>query len=123
MRSTKEKLSVNNERNVGVNSGERYVAALWVDYDRHGNGFKVLSEAKLYDHKPTKAESLAEFGEDDEDYEKDKLLHFADVECWSTPDNYAEFGDPAFYFLTISTDHRMDDILDTITKSMRDKIK
>lgn len=101
----------------------RYVAAVWTDYARRGNGFKILSCAKLYDHKPTKAEALYDLGDDEEDYEPDRLAHFDDVECWGAFDDYAEFGDPAYYLLTISTEGQMDEILDSITKSMREKIK
>lgn len=84
---------------------------------------KFLFEAKLYHHKPTKSEALEEFDEETEDYTADKLMHFKDVECWVAPDDYAEFGDPAHYLLTISTQSQMDEILDEITKSMRGKIK
>lgn len=104
-------------------NSDKYVAALWVDYTKHNNGFKVLSEAKLYHHKPTKSEALEEFGEETEDYIVDKLIHFKDVECWVAPDDYAGFGDPAHYLLTISTQSQMDEILDEIAKSMRSKIK
>ena len=102
---------------------EKYVAAIWADYAKHGNGFKILSCAKLYDHKPTKAEALDDFGEEEEDYVADRLLHYKDVEAWVSPDYYAEFGDPAHYLLTISTETQMDEILDNIAKNMRDKIK
>lgn len=101
----------------------RYVAAVFADYARRGNGFKILSRAKLYDHKPTKAEALYDLGEDEEGYEPDRLAHFDDVECWGAFDDYAEFGDPAYYLLTISTEGQMDEILDSIAKSMRGKIK
>lgn len=105
-----------------VNS-DKYVAALWADYTKYGNGFKVLSEAKLYHHKPTKSEALEEFGEKTEDYTADKLIHFKDVECWVAPDYHARFGDPAHYLLTISTEPQMDEILDEIAKNVRGKIK
>lgn len=104
-------------------NSDKYVAALWADYTRYGNGFKVLSEAKLYHHKPTKSEALEEFGEEAEDYIADKSIHFKDVECWVAPDDYAQFGDPAHYLLTISTESQMDEILGEIAKSMRSKIK
>lgn len=104
-------------------NSDKYVAALWADYTKHGDGFKVLSEAKLYHHKPTKSEALEEFGEEVEDYIADKLIHFKDVECWVAPDYYAEFGDPAHYLLTISTESQMDEILDETAKNMRNKIK
>lgn len=104
-------------------NSDKYVAALWVDYTKYGNGFKVLSEAKLYHHKPTKLEALEGFGEDVEDYVADKSIYFKDVECWVMLDDYAEFGDPAHYLLTISTEKEMDEILDDIAKSMRNKIK
>lgn len=104
-------------------NSDKYVAALWVDYTKRGNGFKVLSEAKLYHHKPTKSEALEEFGEETEGYIADKLIHFKDVECWVALDDYAEFGDPAHYLLTISTESQMDEILDEIAKNMRGKIK
>lgn len=104
-------------------NSDKYVAALWVDYTKHGSGFKILSEAKLYNHKPTKAEALEEFGEEESDYEADKLIHCKDVEAWAAPDDYAEFGDPAHYLLTISTESQMDEILDDIAKNMRSKIK
>lgn len=104
-------------------NNDKYVAALWVDYAKYGNGFKILSEAKLYNHKPTKAEALEEFGGEEDDYEADKLIHHKDVEAWVTLDDYAEFGDPAHYLLTISTESQMDEILDDIAKSMRNKIK
>lgn len=104
-------------------NSDKYVAALWADYTKYGNGFKVLSEAKLYHHKPTKSEALEEFGEETEDYIADKLIHFKDVECWVAPDDYAQFGDPAHYLLTISTESQMDEILDEIAKNMRNKIK
>ena len=102
---------------------DKYVAAIWCDYAKRGNGFKILSCARLYNHKPTKAEALEDFSEDAEDYEPDKLIHFDDVECWGAFDDYAEFGDPAYYLLTISTEGQMDEILDSIAKSMREKIK
>ena len=101
---------------------EKYVAAIWVDYTKHGNGFKILSCAKLYDHKPTKAEALDDFDEE-EDYAANRLPHYKNVEAWASPDDYAEFGDPAHYLLTISTETQMDEILDNIAKSMRGKIK
>lgn len=104
-------------------NSDKYVAALWVDYTKHGNGFKVLSEAKLYHHKPTKSEALEKFGEETEDYTADKLTHFKGVDCWVAPDDYAEFGDPTHYLLTISTESQMDEILDEIAKNMRNKIK
>ena len=104
-------------------NSDKYVAALWVDHTKCGNGFKVLSEAKLYHYKPTKSEALEEFGEKTENYTADKLIHFKDVECWVAPDDYAEFGDPAHYLLTISTRSQMDEILDEIAKNMRNKIK
>lgn len=104
-------------------NNDKYVAALWADYARRGNGFKILSCAKLYDHKPTKAEALYDFGDDEEDYKPDKLAHFDDVECWGSFDDCAEFGDPAYYLLTISAEEQMDEILDFIAKSMREKIK
>lgn len=105
-----------------MNSDE-YVAALWADYTKYGNGFKILSEAKLYHHKPTKSEALEEFGEKTEDYIADKLIHFKGVECWVATDDYAQFGDPAHCLLTISTESQMDEILDEIAKNMRNKIK
>ena len=82
-------------------NSDKYVAALWTDYAKHGNGFKILSEAKLYHHKPTKSEALEEVGEEAEDYTVDKLMHFKDVECWGALDDYAELGDPVYYLLTI----------------------
>lgn len=102
---------------------KKYVAALWEDYTKNRSGFKILSEAKLYDHKPTKEDALDDFGEDGEDYKADRLAHFDNVECWSVYDDYAEFGSPAFYVLTISTEEEMDEILGAIAKSMREKIK
>jgi hypothetical protein len=105
-----------------VNS-DKYVAALWVDCTKYGNGFKVLSEAKLYHHKPTKSEALEEFGKKTEDYTADKLTHFKSVECLAASDDHARFGDPAHYLLTISTESQMDEILDEIAKNMRGKIK
>ena len=104
-------------------NSDKYVAALWADYTKYGNGFKVLSEAKFYHHKPTKSEALKEFGEEEDDYEADKLIHYKDVEAWVASDDYAGFGDPAHYLLTISTESQMDEILDEIAKSMRNKIK
>ena len=104
-------------------SRNKYVAAIWADYAKRGDGFKILSCARLYDHKPTKAEALYDLGEDEEDYEPDRLVHFDGVECWGVFDDYAEFGDPAYYLLTISTEGQMDEILDSIAKSMREKIK
>ena len=104
-------------------NSDKYVAALWADYTKYGNGFKVLSEAKLYQHKPTKSEALEGFGEETEGYIADKLMHFKNVECWVAPDDYAEFGDPTYYLLTISTESQMDEILDEIAKRMRNKIK
>lgn len=104
-------------------NSDKYVAALWVDYARRGNGFKILSCAKLYGRKPTKAEALYDLGEDEEGYEPDKLAHFDDVECWGSFDGYAEFGDPAYYLLTISTEGQMDEMLGSVAKSMREKIK
>lgn len=102
---------------------DKYVAAIWVNYAKHGNGSKTLSCAKLYDYKPTKTEALEDFSEDEEDYKPDRLAHFDDVECWGVFDDYAEFGDPAYYLLTISTEGQMDEILDSIAKSMGEKIK
>lgn len=102
---------------------KKYVAALWNDYTKNGCGFKILSKAKLYDHKPTKEDALDDFGEDDEDYKADRLMYFDNVECWCASDDYAELGSPAFYMLTISTEKEMDEILDEIARSMRDKIK
>nr|DAW15460.1 MAG TPA: hypothetical protein [Caudoviricetes sp.] len=107
----------------GVMSGDKYVAAVWVDYAKHGNGFKILSCARLYNHKPTKTEALEDFGEDAEGYEPDKLVHFDGVECWGAFNDYAGFGDPAYCLLTISTEGQMDKILDSIARSMREKIK
>lgn len=104
-------------------NSDKYVAALWADYTKYGSGFKILSEAKLYHHKPTKSEALEDFGEETEDYIADKLIHFKDVERWVAPDDYAEFGDPAHYLLTISTESQMDEILDEVAKNMRSKIK
>lgn len=104
-------------------SETRYVAAVWTDYARNGNGFKILSCAKLYDRKPTKAEALYDLDEDEEDYKPDKLVHFDGVECWGSFDDYAEFGDPAYYLLTISTEEQMDEVLDSIAEGMRGKIK
>lgn len=104
-------------------SSDKYVAAIWADYAKRGNGFKILSCARLYNHKPTKTEALENFGEDDKDYEPDKIAHFDDVECWGSFDDYAEFGDPAYYLLTISTEDQMDRVLSFIAKSMREKIK
>ena len=104
-------------------NSDKYVAALWVDYTKYGDGFKVLSKAKFYHHKPTKSEALEEFGEEAEDYIADKLIHFKDVECWVASDDYAMFRGPAHYLLTISTESQMDEILDKVTKSMRSKIK
>ena len=104
-------------------NNNKYVAALWADYTKYGNGFKILSEAKLYNHKPTKAEALEEFCEDEDDYEADRLIHYKDVDAWVAPDDHAGFGDPAHYLLTISTEKKMDEILDDITKNMRSKIK
>ena len=104
-------------------SKNKYVAAIWADYAKRGDGFKILSCAKLYDYKPTKTEALEDFGEEDEGYEPDKLEHFDDVECWGSFDDYAEFGDPPYYLLTISTESQMDKILDFIARSMREKIK
>lgn len=104
-------------------NNDKYVAALWADYTKYGDGFKVLSKAKLYHHKPTKSEALEGFGEKTEDYTADKLIHFKDVGCWVALDDYAEFGEPAHYMLTISTESQMDEILDEIAKDMRSKIK
>lgn len=104
-------------------NSDKYVAALWADYTKYGSGFKILSEAKLYNHKPTKAEALEEFGEEEDDYKADKLIHYKDVEAWVVHDDYAEFGDPAHCLLTISTESQMDEILDEIAKNMRSKIK
>lgn len=104
-------------------NNDKYVAALWADYTKYGNGFKILAEAKLYNHRPTKTEALEEFGEEEDDYEADKLIHYKDVEAWVAPDDYAEFGDPAHYLLTISTESQMNEILDDIAKNMRSKIK
>lgn len=104
-------------------SGTRYIAAVWVDYVKSGSGFKILSCAKLYDHKPTKAEALDDLGDSEEDYKPDKLAHFDDIECWGSFDDYAELGDPTYYLLTISTEGQMDEILDFVAKSMREKIK
>ena len=104
-------------------SSEKYVAAIWVDYAKYGNGFKILSCAKLYDHKPTKTEALEDFSEDDEDYEPDKLVHFDGVECWGAFNDYAGLGDPVYYMLTISTEAQMEKLLDPITRLMREKIK
>lgn len=104
-------------------SGDKYVAAIWVDYAKRGNGFKILSCARLYDHRPTKTEALEDFSEDAEDYGPDKLAHFDGIECWGTFDDCAEFGDPAYYLLTVSTEGQMDKILDFIARSMREKIK
>nr|DAK03169.1 MAG TPA: hypothetical protein [Caudoviricetes sp.] len=102
---------------------DKYVAAIWVDYAKGGNGFRILSCARLYSHKPTKTEALDDFGEDEDDYRPDSLIHFDDVECWGSFNDCAEFGDPAYYLLTISTEQQMDEILDSIAKSMREKIK
>lgn len=104
-------------------NSDKYVAALWADYTKYGSGFKILSEAKLYNHKPTKAEALEEFGEEEDDYGANKLIHYKDVEAWAAPDDYAEFGDPAYYLLTISTETQMDEMLDDIAKNMRGNIK
>lgn len=104
-------------------NSDRYVAALWADYTKYGNGFKVLSEAKLYHPKPTKSEALEGFGEDDEDYTKDILINARDVDCWLSRDDYAELGDPVYYMLTISTEAQMEKLLDSISRSMREKIK
>ena len=104
-------------------NSDKYVAALWADYTKHGDGFKVLSEAKLYNYRPTKAEALEGLGEEEDDYEADKLIHYKDVEAWVVSDDYAEFGDPAHYLLTISTEEEMDDMLNDIAKNMRSKIK
>lgn len=104
-------------------NSDKYVAALWADYTKYGSGFKILSEAKLYNHKPTKAEALEEFGEEEDDYEDNKLIHYKDVEAWAVPDDHARFGYPAHYLLTISTESQMDEILDEIAKNMRGKIK
>lgn len=104
-------------------SGDKYVAAIWADYAKHGNGLKILSCARLYDHRPTKMEALEDFSEDAEDYEPDKLAHFDDVECWGAFDDYAELDDPAYYLLTISTEGQMDEILDSIARSMGERIK
>ena len=104
-------------------SRNKYVAAIWVDYAKHGDGFKILSCAKLYDYRPTKTGALEDFFEDDEGYKPDRRTHFDGVECWGSFDNYAEFGDPAYYLLTISTEDQMDKILDAIARSMRGKIK
>lgn len=104
-------------------NSNKYVAALWADYTKHGSGFKILSKAKLYNHKPTKAEALEEFGEEEDDYGDSKLIHYKDVEAWAAPDDYAAFGDPAYYLLTISTETQMDEMLDDIAKNMRGKIK
>lgn len=35
----------------------------------------------------------------------------------------AGLGDPTYYLLTISTEGQMDEMLDSIAKSMREKIK
>lgn len=102
---------------------DKYIAAIWKDYARRGDGFKILSCAKLYDRKPTKTEAFEDFGEDDKDYKPDKLIHFDDVECWGAFDDYAELGDPVYYMLTISTETQMEKILDSIARSMREKIK
>lgn len=99
------------------------MAAIWVDYAKSGNGFKILSCAKLYDHKPTKAEALDDLGDSGEDYKPDKLVHFDDIECWGSFDDRAELGDPTYYLLTISTEEQMDEILGSIAKSMRENIK
>ncbi len=104
-------------------NSDKYVAALWADYTKYGGGFKILSEAKIYNHKPTKAEALEGFGEEEDGYEADKLIHYKDVEAWVVTDDYAEFGDPTHYLLTISTESQMDEILDDIAKDMRNKIK
>ena len=102
---------------------DKYVAAIWADYAKRGNGFKILSCARLYDHRPTKTEALEDLNEDAEDYEPDKLVHFDGVECWGAFDDYAELGDPVYYILTISTEAQMEEILDSIARSMREKIK
>ena len=70
-----------------------------------------------------KSEALEDFGKETEDYIADKLTHFKGVECWVAPDDYARFGGPAHYLLTISTESQMNEILDDIAKNMRGKIK
>ena len=104
-------------------SRDKYVAAIWVDYTKRGDGFKILSCARLYDHKPAKTEALEDFGEDDERYIKDILINARDVDCWLYRDDYAELGDPVYYMLTISTEAQMERLLDSISRSMREKIK
>lgn len=104
-------------------STNKYVAAIWADYAKRGDGFKILSCAKLYDYKPTKMEALEDFGEDDEHYTKDILINARDVDCWLSRDDYAELGDPVYYMLTISTEAQTEKLLDSISRSMREKIK
>lgn len=61
--------------------------------------------------------ALDDFDRDNEDW------HQISDDTWGLYNEDHETGDPAYYLLTISTEQQMDEILDSMAKSMRGKIK
>lgn len=106
-------------------SGTKYIAAIWVDYTKHNNGFKVLSRAMRYGKRPTKKEALIHFGKIDEydGYEFSVIEEVDGVEAWCASSESPEAGWPIYSILTISTEEQMDKMLDTIAEAMRERIK
>lgn len=106
-------------------SETKYVAAIWIDYTKHNNGFKILSSAKRYGKRPTKKEALIHFGKLDEydDYEFGVIEEVDGVEAWYTSSESPEAGWPIYSILTISTEEQMDKMLETIAEAIRERIK
>lgn len=106
-------------------SDTKYVAAIWIDYTKHNNGFKILSRARRYGKRPTKKEALTHFGRLDEydDYEFSTIEEVDGVEAWYTSSESPEAGWPIHSILTISTEEQMDKMLETIAEAIRERVK
>lgn len=106
-------------------SDTKYVAAIWIDYTKHNNGFKILSRARKCGKRPTKEEALIYFGKLDEydNYEFSSIEEVDDIEAWCASSESPEAGWPIHSILTISTEQQMDKMLETIAEAMRERIK